>query len=108
MGTLAPAFFVKNVTSVQDFIDYVNELSGGIFLPFLIAALWVIIYAQTVGTFGETKAFQYASFVTFVVTVIMVAIPTSDGGSLLDPAYLILPLIFLGISGYMLWKYKEY
>lgn len=106
MGTLAPMFTTPTFTTatIVDVLNYINYLSGGIFLPMIIAAMWIITFSWVHQTNGKIKGFQYASWFTFVVTALMVVARTSTGAQLLPTQTIVPPLVFTAIGGWIAFK----
>lgn len=103
MGTLSPTFTkpANNITDIGAFLKYSNELSGGIWIIGFTYVLWIIIFAAVVQREGPIKAFGYATFVHFFLTVFLIS------REYIINTAIIIPLIMLGISGVLLWRYKE-
>jgi len=103
MGTLSPTFTkpAGNVTDLGTAIKYADTLSGGIWIIGFTYVLWVIIFAYVAQKEGPIKAYHYATFVHFFLTIFLIS-----RNYIINTA-IILPLIMLGISGILLWRYKE-
>jgi hypothetical protein len=94
---MANTFYQANVTDMAGLINYANNLSGGIMTPLFVLAVWIIVFTYTLNE-GFSKAFIGASFVSFVVSVLFIAMGIMSGG------FIILNLALLAIGGILLWR----
>ncbi len=102
MGTLSPDFVAPgNITGASDLIKYADMLSGGIWLIGLSYILWIIIFAAVAQKEGALKGYHYATWVQFFLMVFLVS-----GNYVINTA-IVLPLIMMGVSGVLLFRYKE-
>lgn len=72
----------RNVTEgAHIIVVYVNDITGGIFAPFLLAVICIILTAgnynheKSLGVDDFPKSFAFGSFITFVFATLLKLIP---------------------------------
>ena len=91
------AYYQANVTDMVGLFTWANNLSGNIFMPLLTVVIWIVCFTYMIPQ-GLDKGFIFASFVTFVTAVMIIAM------GLMQPGYIIIYLLLLGVSGFLAWR----
>ena len=91
------AFMTRNITDMVGLIGYANDLSGSILTPLFCMAIWVICFTIMLGE-GVDRAFIFASFVSFVVSVLFIAM------GIISTSYIVIFLVLLAFSAFLAWR----
>jgi len=94
----APQFYTQNITGFPDLLSWANDLSGGVFFPLVIFAMWFIVFLSGLSYYNDTtKAFSLSSVFTLMFTTAFVALTWVPGW------YMSIPIIMVGLSGLLIW-----
>lgn len=94
---LNPQFVARNVSGLPDLMRWANDLSGGIFFPFILAALWFLAFIITSSIYGSIKAFSFSSVFLLSLTTAFVAL------TWVPDWYITFPIIMVGVAGILMW-----
>ena len=82
---------INDTKGFQEMSGYINTVSGGIFFPLTLLALYIIIFVSTLA-FGAGRAFTYASFVSAILSMFLVF------AGLLNPMFMYFLFVLTGIG----------
>lgn len=100
MAELNPNFFFRNVTDITELLKYSNDLSGNLYIPLFLVAMWIIVFAASQNA-GNVKSFSMASIFTFTLSIFFV------GLGLINSQLIVIPLFLVAVSGFLIWKERE-
>lgn len=88
----------NDTLGVYEIFKYVNTVSDGIFFVGLAFVIWIIIFVST-KNYSSSRAFTFASFVSFILTLVLTVI------DLISPK--IMYLFVLLLAGGAMWMKLE-
>lgn len=88
----------NDTLGIHEIMNYVNTVSDGFFFYALLFAIWIIVFI-TGKSFSSSRAFTFASFLCFILSMILTVV------DLIAPRVMYL-FIFL-MAGGVLWMKLE-
>jgi hypothetical protein len=95
MTDIHPYPTVNETLGINELVGYVSSVTSGMFFPLILFAMFIIIFVGTM-TFGNGRAFVFASFFTSILAIFFAV------AEILNPMYMYLSFVLLGISLMML------
>ena len=84
---------------INEIASYVGEVTGGLFFPLVLLALFVISFVTTMH-FGNGRAFVFSTFFCSIIAIFLVI------AGLLNSGYMYLLFVMLGV-GLMLLRLSK-
>ena len=99
MSDIYPYPTENQTTSINGIGEYVSQVTNGLFFPLVLLALFVISFVTTM-SFGNGRAFVFASFFCSIIAIFLVI------AGLLNAGWMYLLFVMLGI-GLMLLRLSK-
>ena len=89
----------NETTGINEIANYVGNVTGGLFFPLVLLALFVISFVTTMH-FGNGRAFVFSTFFCSIIAIFLVI------AGLLNSGYMYLLFVMLGV-GLMLLRLSK-
>jgi hypothetical protein len=74
MATKLPTNATVEIEGAKTYIDWVQEVSNGIFMPAMLLGIFIILFMSLKATTTNAKAFSGASFICMIAGILLTAI----------------------------------